>query len=84
MSNLRTNFRLKYKPKIGPSQMRQVVNPRPQTSQGELVAKTETLLIFRFSKRKFVGRNILGRWTILETVAHTLNKTSDTPHQSDF
>ena len=55
--------------------MRQVVNPPPRTSQGELVAKTETLLIFRFSKRKFVGRNILGRWTILETVAHTLNKT---------
>ena len=25
-----------------------------------------------FSKRKSVGGNILGRWAILETVAHTL------------
>ena len=27
----------------------------------------------RFSKRKSVTGNILGRWTIVETVAHTLN-----------
>ena len=35
----------KYMPKIGPFNRRQVVHPRPQTPQGESVAKPETPLL---------------------------------------
>ena len=38
-------FIWKHKPKIAPSHRRLVVHPRPQTPQGESVAKHETLLL---------------------------------------
>ena len=66
---------------------RQVVHPRPQTPQGESVAKPETPLLIILSiackwgpwqhvqsvirKAKSVDKNILGRWLKIETASQT-------------
>ena len=78
---------LKCEPKSGPSCRRQVVHPRPQTPQGESVAKPETPLLIILSiackwgpcqhvqsvirKAKSVDKNILGRWLKTETASQT-------------
>ena len=65
----------------------QVVHPRPQTPQGESVAKPETPLLIILSiackwgpwqhvqsviqKAKSVDKNILGRWLKVETASQT-------------
>ena len=64
-----------------------MVHPRPQTPQGESVAKPETLLLIILSiackygpwqhvqsviqKAKSVDKNILGRWLKVETASQT-------------
>ena len=78
---------LKCEPKSGLSCRRQVVHPRPQTPQGESVAKPETPLLIILSiackwgpwqhvqsvirKAKSVDKNILGMWLKIETASQT-------------
>ena len=86
-SKLTYQLILKCEPKSGLSCRRQVVHPRPQTPQGESVAKPETPLLIILSiackwgpwqhvqsvirKAKSVDKNILGRWLKIETASQT-------------
>ena len=56
-----------------------MVHPRPQIPQGESVAKPETrLLIIMSIACKHDIKGVHGNSSVNK------NKTSDTPHQSDF
>ena len=67
----------KHKRKTGPQYRKQVVNPQPQSLQGELVTEAGTVLFIVLSlvcksRRQSVDGSILRRWINTETVSHTL------------
>ena len=78
---------LKCEPKSGLSCRGQVVHPRPQTPQGESVAKPDTPLLIILSiackwspwqhvqsvirKAKSVDKNIIGKWLKIGTASQT-------------
>ena len=75
-----------------------MVHPRPQTPQGESVAKPETPLLIILSiackwgpwqhvqsviqKAKSVDKNILGRWSKIETASQTQKSIHNKQRQS--
>ena len=63
----------KNRPKIGPFNRRQVVHPRPQTPQGESVAKPETPLLIILS---IVYVNVICRRSMETTPIHFSTRMS--------